>query len=297
MQTGIIGLGVMGKPIAQHLHKGCDELIAFGQDKDVLHELQDQGICIADDVQEMVASDLLFLCLPNAQVVWDVLFGQEGIADGLKAGTTVVDTSTISHMKTIEIADELEKRGIFFIDAPISGMARKAEEGTLTVMCGGKIDVFKRVKHFLDMFGSEILYMGQVGSGQLTKLINQLLFDIHAAALAEILPLSVKMGLDSEQVCKVINNGTGRSYASEFFVPRILQGDFSGGYPLQSAYKDLVSGAEISAHHKIPLPVLAAATATYQQALLRGLGGLDKGGMVRVYEDLLDVKFRSAASL
>jgi len=80
-------------------------------------------------------------------------------------------------------------------------------------------------------------------------------------------------------------------------VPRVLQGDFSGGCPLQSAYKDLVSGAEISAHHNIPLPVLAAATATYQQALLRGLGGLDKGGMVRVYEDLLDVKFRSAASL
>ena len=121
-----------------------------------------------------------------------------------------------------------------------------------------------------------------------------MLFDINAAALAEILPLSVKLGLDPEQVADVVNSGTGRSYASEFFVPKILRGDFGNGYPMQSAYKDLVSGAEISAGHNIPTPVLAAATATYQQALLEGHGDKDKGGMILVYERLLNIAFRAA---
>jgi 3-hydroxyisobutyrate dehydrogenase-like beta-hydroxyacid dehydrogenase len=140
---------------------------------------------------------------------------------------------------------------------------------------------------------SNILYMGPVGSGQLTKLINQLLFDINAAALAEILPLSVKLGLDPTKVGNVVNSGTGRSYASEFFIPNILNGEFSKGYPMELAYKDLISGSEISAQHQIPTPVLSAATATYLTALLSGYGSKDKGAMICVFEDLLNVKFRS----
>ena len=122
--------------------------------------------------------------------------------------------------------------------------------------------------------------MGGVGSGQLTKLINQLLFDINVAALAEILPMAVKMGLDPDLVGDVVNSGTGRSYASEFFIPRILKNSFSDGYPMKHAYKDLVSAAKISADLGIPLPVLGAATTTYQMALLKGFGDLDKGGMI-----------------
>ena len=136
--------------------------------------------------------------------------------------------------------------------------------------------------------------MGGPGSGQLAKLVNQLLFDINAAALAEILPMSVKMGLDPEKVGEVVNSGTGRSYASEFFIPRMLENSFSAGYPMASAYKDLVSAAEIGSRHCIPMPVLNAAVATYQMALLRGDGDLDKGGMIRVFEDLLGVRYRNA---
>ena len=98
-------------------------------------------------------------------------------------------------------------------------MEARAIDGTLTVMCGGARDVFDRVKPYLDRIGNKILYMGLTGSGQLTKLINQLLFDINAAALAEILPMGVKMGLDPDLVGEVVNSGTGRSYASEFFIP------------------------------------------------------------------------------
>jgi 3-hydroxyisobutyrate dehydrogenase-like beta-hydroxyacid dehydrogenase len=104
------------------------------------------------------------------------------------------------------------------------------------------------------------------------------------------------LGIDPEQIAEVVNSGTGRSYASEFFIPYILQGDFSNGYPMQAAYKDLISGAEISAQHSIPTPVLAAATTTYQQSLLQGFGDKDKGGMILVYERLLDVKFRATSA-
>ena len=134
--------------------------------------------------------------------------------------------------------------------------------------------------------------MGQSGQGQLAKLINQLLFDINLAAIAEILPMAAKMGVDCGKITQVINSGTGRSYASEFFIPRILEGSFEDGYSLKNAYKDLQSASQISAKHAIPLPVLAAATATYQSALQKGFGEDNKGGMIKVFEQLLGVEFR-----
>jgi 3-hydroxyisobutyrate dehydrogenase-like beta-hydroxyacid dehydrogenase len=173
-------------------------------------------------------------------------------------------------------------------------MATRAADGTLTAMCGGKRAVFDAVRPYLACMASKILYMGEAGSGQLTKLVNQLLFDINAAALAEILPMSVKLGLDPALVGEVVNSGTGRSYASEFFIPRILANSFFNGYSMASAYKDLVSAAEIGSRRCIPMPVLNAAMATYQMALLRGHGDGDKGSMIRLFEELLDVRYRHA---
>ena len=135
--------------------------------------------------------------------------------------------------------------------------------------------------------------MGDSGNGQLAKLINQILFDINAAALAEILPLSAYLGLDSQKIGEIINSGTGKSYASEFFIPHNLKGDFSEGYPLEKAYKDLVSAAEIGMKERIPLPVLAAATAVYQETMRMGFAAENKGAMIKVSESLLGTEFRS----
>jgi len=192
----------------------------------------------------------------------------------------------------MEIAGRLQDRDVAFIDAPVSGMEARAIDGTLAVMCGGKQEIFEVVKPYLDKIGSKILFMGPTGTGQFTKLINQLLFDINVAALAEILPLAVKMELDPQKVGEVVNSGTGRSYASEFFISRILKDNFSEGYALKNAYKDLVSAAEISANQCIPTPVLHAATTTYQMALLKGYGDQDKGAMIHVFEELLGVRYR-----
>jgi len=292
MKLGFIGLGQMGKHIALNMLKSGAELMVNDSRTDSFPEFENNGVQTTTNLLEIVPADIIFLCLPDSNVVQKVLLGEKGIIHQLRKGQIVVDFSTIKYATTLEIAKDLKEKGVEFIDAPISGMEARAMDGTLTVMCGGKKKVFEELLPFLECIGNKILYMGDTGSGQLTKLINQLLFDINVAALAEILPMSVKMGLDPEKVGEVVNSGTGRSYASEFFIPRILKDSFGDGYPLKNAYKDLVSAAEISANLCIPMPVLSAATSTYQMALLKGQGEKDKGSMIAVFEDLLGVRYR-----
>jgi 3-hydroxyisobutyrate dehydrogenase-like beta-hydroxyacid dehydrogenase len=203
-----------------------------------------------------------------------------------------VDLGTTAYMATLEFGRKLKDREIFFADSPVSGMEARAREGNLTIMFGGDQKVFKQLQPVFGALGDLILYMGELGSGQLTKLVNQLLFNISAAAIAEILPMAVKLGLDPEKVISVVNSGTGKSFAAEFFGPRILEDRFAEGYPLKHAYKDMVSAAEIGAHRKIPLPLVQAATTTYQLALAAGYGDEGKGAMIKVFENILGVKFR-----
>lgn len=294
MKFGFVGLGQMGAPMAINLSQEHDVLV-YDRNTSAVANVVRSGAKGADAPDQFADVDVLITCLPAAGIVNSALFNPEaGLVQHLMAGALVVDTSTIEYGATLDIRDRLQDAGLRFLDAPVSGMQQRAEDGTLTMMVGGNASDLSEVQDALSTMASKILHMGDAGAGQLTKLINQLLFDINAAALAEILPLSVKLGINPEQVAEVVNSGTGRSYASEFFIPNILRGDFSNGYPMQAAYKDLISGAEISARHNIPTPVLAAATATYQQALLEGHGDKDKGGMILVFERLLNTDFRAS---
>jgi 3-hydroxyisobutyrate dehydrogenase-like beta-hydroxyacid dehydrogenase len=295
VKVAFVGLGKMGRPMALNMLRSGADLVVHDATAMSYPEFEREGARTTSDLGDVALADTIFLCLPNSDVVKEVVLGPQGLEARLKKGQTVVDTSTITYNTTLEIAKALEQRGVAFMDAPVSGMEARAVEGTLTVMCGGLPSVFEATRPLLATVGNKILYMGGTGSGQLTKLINQLLFDINCAAIAEILPMAAKMGLDSAKVAEVVNSGTGRSYASEFFIPRILQGGFDAGYPMKDAYKDLVSAADIGARLCIPMPVLAAATATYQTALLRGYGAQDKGGMIHVFEELLGIEFRSAS--
>ena len=296
MKIGFVGLGQMGKHMAMNMLKSGAELTVTDLKKDSFLQFEQKGVRTTTNLAEVVQAEIVFLSLPGTQAVQDVLVGRNGIIDKLGKGQIVVDLSTMSYTATLELAKRLEARGVSFLDAPVSGMEARAQDGTLTVMCGGSEKILETVRPFLNCIGNKILYMGGTGSGQLTKLINQLLFDINAAALAEVLPMAVKLGLDPEKVGQVVNSGTGKSYASEFFLPRILKNSFSDGYAMKHAYKDLVSGAEISANLCIPMPVLGAATATYQAALLKGYGDQDKGAMIRVFEELLGVAYRDNSS-
>ena len=293
MKISFAGLGKMGAPIAMNLAKGGDELTVFDINESNLAKFSGlKNVKTTGNTDDICEAGVIFLCLPNGDIVKKTALGPNGLISKMKKGAVLADLSTISWKAAMDVAEGCAETGIEFMDCPISGMEARAIDGTLTVMCGGKEETFRRIEPLLKMIGTNILYMGKNGAGQLTKLINQLLFDINAAAIAEVVPMAALMGLDPEKTASVINSGTGRSYASEFFLPRALEGDFSEGYAMKNAYKDLVSAAEISASQSIPMPVLAAATATYQQALHSGYGELGKGAMIKVFEKLLGTEFR-----
>lgn len=291
MKIGFIGLGQMGKPMAMNLRRNGVELMVHVRKKPA-SEFETAGIAVTRQLRDIACCEVIFLCLPNTQVVTEVLMHENGLAESLRPGQIICDFSTIDYQASITIAETLAARAVDYLDAPISGMEARATDGTLTIMCGGKKSIFDQLLPVLQFMGTNILYMGPSGCGQLTKAINNTLFDINMAALAEILPVAVKLGLAPELIGSVINSSSGRSFASEFFIPRILNGNFGDGYPLEKAYKDLVSIASLSANLCLPLPVTHAATTTYQMAMRQGLGDQDKGAMTCLFEALVGVKFR-----
>jgi 3-hydroxyisobutyrate dehydrogenase-like beta-hydroxyacid dehydrogenase len=297
LKIGFIGLGEMGKWMAINVAKAGFPLTVYDVRPDPVQELVKNGASAGEDPADVAKkSDCVLMSLPDTQVVEKVLFGQKGMIQGLSPDSIVVDLSTIHYLATLRIEEQLRAKGVIFIDAPVSGMEARAKEGTLTVMGGGEPRTFEKIHPVLEAIGNNIVYMGKTGNGQLTKLVNQLLFNMSCAAMAEILPMAVKLGLDPEAVCQVVTTGTGRTFALEFFTPHILENNFKPGYPLISAYKDMESAAEISSQTKIPLPVFAAAMQTYQLALAQGLGKENKGAMIKVWEKVLGVEVRKRRS-
>ena len=297
LKVGFIGLGEMGKWMAINVAKAGFPLTVYDIRPEPAQSLIENGASSASSPAEVGRkTDCVLLSLPDTHVMQAVVFGENGLIQGVSPGSIVVDLSTINYSATLKIEEEMRARGVTFIDAPVSGMEARAKAATLTLMVGGDAQVLEKVRPILNSIGDNIVYMGKSGNGQLAKLVNQLLFNISAAAMAEILPMAVKLGLDPEAVCRVVTTGTGKTFALDFFTPGILANDFKAGYPLNKAYKDMVSAAEISSYEKIPLPVFAAAMHTYQLALAEGLGDENKGAMIKVWEKVLGVEVRRRSS-
>ncbi len=217
-KIGFIGLGTMGKWMALNMMKAGFPLRVYDINPAAVQFLTGQGAVAAQSPADVAAKvDWLFLSLPDTEVVEKAIFGENGIVQGARPGLVLVDLSTIGYIPTLEINRKLKEKGILFADAPVSGMEARAKEGKITVMFGGDEGLFQTVRPAFDAIGNQIVYMGAVGSGQLTKLINQLLFNISCAGLAEVLPMAVKLGLDPEKVAQVVTTGTGRSFAADFF--------------------------------------------------------------------------------
>jgi len=292
-KVGFMGLGQMGKWMALNLLKAGFDLSVFDIRPEAMDVLACQGAKRSRSPAALAQSvDWAILSLPDATIVEHVVFGEEGILQGSKGQLLLVDCGTTDYLRTLHLAESLRKHGIRFVDAPVTGMDIRAREGTLTIMCGGEEDDVKEAWPLLEHLGNKILYMGNAGKGQLAKLINQLLYNANVATLAEVLPMAVKLGLDPEQIAQVINTGSGKSFASEFFIPGILENQFARGYSLRNAYKDMMSAASLSGQCRIPLPMVHAATTTYQMALSLGLGEEDKGAMIKVFERISNVMFR-----
>jgi len=296
-KIGFVGLGTMGKWMALNLIRAGFPLRFFARRKEVIDWMSAQGAQAEPTLQDLAReSDWIVLCLPGTEAVEAVLFGREGMAEGLKAGQVIVDCGTSHPLATRKFAARVKEKAVIFLDGPVSGMEARAKAGTLTIMVGGEEGTFQKVRPALAAMGNQIFYVGPSGNGQLMKLINQVMFDIHCATLAELLPMAVKMGLDGEQTFEVLQTGTGRCFAVENFAPLILDGNFKPGYPLEDAYKDMVHAYEISSIHRIPLPVTAATMGTYQMALNQGLGNENKGAMIKVWEKALGVEVRRKKS-
>jgi 3-hydroxyisobutyrate dehydrogenase-like beta-hydroxyacid dehydrogenase len=295
-EIGFVGLGTMGKWMAINLIKAGYPLNFYARKREVIEEMTGQGGRAFPSLRELAGgSQWIILCVSDTAAVEKVLFGEGGMAEVLKSGQVVIDCGTIHPLSTRKFAETLKNEGVSFLDAPISGMEARAKAGTLTIMAGGEQEVFEKVRPTLEKMGNKIIYAGRSGNGQLMKLINQVMFDIHCATLAELLPMAVKMGLDPEQTLEVVKSGTGHCFAVDNFGPLILEGNFGPGYPLEDAYKDMVHAAEISSAHRIPLPVTAGCMTTYQMALAQGLGRENKGAMIKVWEKVLGVEFRKKA--
>lgn len=292
-RIGFIGLGQMGRWMALNLIKAQFDLTVFDVRQDARAILEKAGAASVGAPSELAEkTDWIFLSLPNSNVVEEVVLGNHGIIHGSKSEKLIIDCGTAEYLWTKEFATRVADYGIRFIDAPVTGMAQRAEDAALTFMFGGPKELLAEIRPALEAMGTEIFHMGAVGNGQLAKMINNIIFNSNLAALAEVLPMAVKLGLEPAKIAQVINKGSGRSFASDVFLPNILEDRFDHGYPLDQAYKDMIQAGIISARNQIPLPMVHTALSTYQTALGLGLGKEDKGAMIKVFERLLDIKFR-----
>ena len=292
-KIGFIGLGQMGKWMALNLVYNNFDLTVYDINAGAMDFLVEQGAKPAQDVKQLAQQvDMIFLSLPNDDVVTEVVYGNSGIVQGVEKGQILLDCGTSGFLWTVKLAKKLEKIGIRFADAPVTGMEQRAKDATLTIMFGGSRNILEEIRPVLEAMANHIVYMVDAGSGQLAKMINNVIFNCNIAALAEVLPMAVKLGLDPENIAHVIHNGSGQSFASDFFVPNVLEDCFNIGYPLELAYKDMRHAMELSALKEIPLPMVHMAAETYQKALDSGWGHEDKGAMFKVFEKVLDVRFR-----
>ena len=289
-EVGFIGLGEMGKWMALNILKNGFMLWAYDLRKEAVEEVANHGAKRPRDLTEIGhRCNRIVFSLPDSAVVESVLFGPDGLRDCLEPGDIIIDCSTTSPLFAKRASAILSEQDIYFMDAPVSGMEKGAMEGTLTIMAGGDEDTYRTIYPLLEAMGKTIVYLGASGNGQLAKMTNNVLYDISCAAMAEILPMATKMGLDPEKICSVVRTGTGQSYGFDVFSPLVVDRNFKPGYPMKSAYKDMANAIELANKHQIPLPVTSAAMNTYQMALCQGLGGENKGAMVKVWETALGV--------
>lgn len=295
-KVSFIGLGVMGKGMALNLAKGESKkefiFLACDVNSKALEEFQDNGFRTTTNILDTTDSDYIFLCLPDLDNLKEIILGPKGLLKYMTEGQTIVDFSTISYLETKKIHEKCQSKKVNYLDCPISGQERGSIDGTLSIMCGGDEKKINNIKPMLDRMGSQVLYMGESGSGQLTKMINNCVLNICVASFSELMPVGVKLGLDPEKLGDVLMTATGSSFASKTLIPKVLEGNFEHGFSLDKAYKDMDNMYEVLIKNEIPLPTLNGTMQSYQLALQYEQRDYYKHAIIRFYEDMLDVKVR-----
>jgi 2-hydroxy-3-oxopropionate reductase len=302
MTVGFVGLGVMGAPMAANVAAEFDlvmydvvrervsivqELITAAKKNSGISDRKAPSSAAASIEDVAASSEVILLSLPGSQIVRRVI--TDHLAAKLNPGTVVIDTSTTEPAVSQEVGRLLSKRDVGFLDAPVSGGEKGAREGTLSVMVGGDAATVDRCRPVLETIGRSIVHVGDVGMGEVAKLVNNLIVGVTFAAVAEGFSLGVKSGIDAESLYEAIRGGWAGSTVLEVAAPAMLAGDFTPGGTIDIHWKDLGYALSQAKEEDVPTPMTAIAHEVFKAARAAGRGKLSQPAIVKLWEDLLNI--------
>ncbi|HEX9653376.1 MAG TPA: NAD(P)-dependent oxidoreductase [bacterium] len=286
MKVGFVGLGIMGRPMTLNLVKAGFTIAVWNRTSGKTSELKEAGAKVTATLASLAAgSDLIITMVNDTPDVEEVIFGGEGLLNGLSPGKTVIDMSTISPKATEDFAVRLQKLGCEMLDAPVSGGDIGARNASLTIMVGGKQNVFENCKPIFKAVGKNIFYCGGHGNGQRCKMVNQVLCGLHAVALSEAFILAEKVGLDLDVMHQVVSSGAAGSWALSNYGPRVLSGDFAPGFKLKLQQKDLRIAVETAKSLGNDFKGIELAFQLYNEAVKQGWGDFGSHALIKLYQE------------
>ena len=290
MKIELIGLGIMGKPMAKNLLKAGYDLTVNDLNRASVDEVVACGAKAASNAEIGEQCDVVLTMVPNSPQVKAVMLGEDGVAAHMRPGTVFIDMSSINPVASKEIAAELAKKNIEMLDAPVSGGEPKAVDGTLSFMVGGKQEVFDAYKPMLEAMGASVVRCGEVGAGNTTKLANQIIVACNIQALAEALTLAQKAGVDPELVFQAIRGGLAGSTVMEAKAPMMMAGNDKPGFKIDLHIKDLNNALDCAHTVGSPLPMTAGVQEVLQWLHNQGCGQDDHSSIIKYYKKLTGIE-------
>ena len=290
-RVGVVGLGIMGKPMAANLMKAGFSVTVYNRTAAKADELRSEGAAVASSPKEVAeSSDITITMVSDSPDVEEVILGPNGVIHGVSQGAVVIDMSTISPQVTQTIAADLSSKGGHMLDAPVSGGSWGAIQGTLSIMVGGEKETFDRCMPVFEAMGKNIIYTGGHGMGQVTKLVNQIMVGGTLAAVCEGLLFGAKAGIDLNPVFQAVTGGAANSWQLENLGSRILKRDFDPGFMIKLMHKDLRLITEAARDMELPLPLISLAQQFYHVLQHDGLGEEGTQAYVKALEKLAGVQ-------
>ena len=290
MKIGLIGLGIMGKPMAKNLLKAGYDLTVSDLNQASVDEIVAAGAKAATNAEIGETCDVVLTMVPNSPQVKAVMLGEDGVAAHMKPGSVFIDMSSINPVASKEIAAELAKRGIEMLDAPVSGGEPKAIDGTLSFMVGGKQEIFDQYKELLGAMGASVVRCGDVGAGNTTKLANQIIVACNIQALSEALTLAKMAGVDPELVFQAIRGGLAGSTVMNAKAPMMIEGNDKPGFKIDLHIKDLNNALDCAHSVGAPLPMTASVQEILQWLHNGGYGQSDHSAIAKYYEKITGIQ-------
>ena len=287
LRVGYIGLGLMGKPMARNILKAGFPLVVHNRSRAAVEELVAEGAVAASSPAEVTAQvDIVITNLPDSPDVEAVALGKNGIIEAAHPGMIFIDHSTIKPETARHIAEVLRTKGVQCLDAPVSGGDIGAREGTLTIMVGGPAEALEKARPVLEAEGRTITHIGAAGAGQVAKAANQIMVAAQMVAMAELLLLSQKAGVDPQRVVAAIRGGAAQCWTLDTKPQRLFAGNRAPGFKAYMMLKDLDIVLDTARAYGMPLPSTAAHTQLFRAMQELGFGDLDNSAVVAVYEAL-----------